>query len=356
MRALRPLVVFGLASLLFATSAQAAYDPLASGQAKLTLDPSLRSLLKQSQIKLSGRKGARVAGQRTATLPVSGGEADPTIEKGSWELGGELVLQAKRKAVPLTFLTINAKPTPLYAKVGGGQQKVAKAKTRSFIREGFGYGYEAKGLKLSQKTATRLDKRLDTEAFQANQPLGSIRVASQPQTVTVLAQNRATLAFAPAFVSKLSSLFVSLNPVFPAEHQGPTFTFPIIAASAIAPDASQGTIRTGGEVELLQLGAGQVFWREQWLSPGEGVDLAEANLQPSPPFAGKLAQAPLFSLSLAGAQVVSDPTARTVGISNASLALQAATAAQLNQLFAQGKAVFAAGEAVGSLSLTAQGQ
>jgi hypothetical protein len=342
-------------ALVVVLPARASYDPLASGQAKLSLEKPFRALLSHNHLKLVGRKGARVVGQRSAILPVSGGEADPMIEKGSFELGGELILQGPRKKAPFTKLEVKTKRSPLYAKVGGGQQKVALARQIAFKREGFGYGFSATGLQLSQKSAVRLDKRLDTEAFVANQPLGDLEVSSQPATTAVLAAGRGTLVPDPAFLAKLKALHVSLTPISPAElAPGPVLSFPIAVGGMIAPDGALGTIRLGGAMELLQQGAGQVFWQEPWIDLGTRVASAEANIQPAPPYLGKEGRIGLFDLGPAA--LASEPRARTVSVSSAPLTLQAATAAALNEALGERKEVFRAGEALGALSFTVQGQ
>ena len=284
-----------LLCLLASTEARASYDPLTSGQATISLSGSFRTLLKREGVKLSGRKGAKIEGAKIL-LSVSGGEADPTTSKGSFELRGEVALSSPGHSLPLTFLVVNTKPSPLYAKVGGGQQKVAKAKSASFLRQGFAYGYRATGLTLSQKTATRLDKRLKVKGFEAGQLLGSLKVSANPATVALLPQGRATLTLDPAFAAKLSSLFVSRNPIFPAEHQGDTFTLPIATGGQLSPDGSKGTLRTDGSLELLALGYGQLFWKELWLQPDQAEALGEAELDPSPPYPGKQPEAPIFAL------------------------------------------------------------
>lgn len=354
----RGLITMGLLlSLLLVSAAGAAYDPLASGQGAIVLAPSFRALLRHDGVTLSGREGVWVRGQRRVVLPVVGGEADPGIAKGSFDLGGELVLSTARKSLRLTFLTVYSKPSPFYAKVGGGQQKVAKATKASFVRNGFEYGYEATGLRLSKKTATRLDKRLKVDGFHAGQLLGDLEVSADPATVTILPRGRATLVLDPAFAAKLSSLFVSRNPIFPAEHQGDTFTLPIAGGSELAPDASQGTLRTGGAIELLQLGAGQLFWRELWFQPAPGQTLAEAELDPAPPYPGKQGQVGVFGLG--PGRVTPKPSTRSIAVSGAPLTLTALSAQDLNEAFARPQErgdVFAAGETAGTVSFTAQGQ
>jgi hypothetical protein len=351
------LALGSLLCLLPLAQARASYDPLASGTATISLSGPFRSLLHQQHVKLTGRKGARVIAQRRIVLPVAGGKADPTIAKGSFELGGEVVLSSAGHSLALTFLTINTKSSPLYAKVGGGQQKVAKAKGASFLRDGFAYGYKATGLTLSAKTATRLGKRLKLEGVEAGQTIGSLKVTANPATVTVLPKGRATFVLDPAFAAKLSALFVARNPIFPAEHQGDTFTLPIGAKGQLAPDGSAGTLRIEGTLELLQLGAGQLFWRELWFQPDQTRAIGEAELDPSPPYPGKRAEAGIFSLG--SGQITSDPSARTIAISGAPLTLTALTAQDLNEGFSRPQEkgdLFAAGEAAGTISFTAQGQ
>jgi hypothetical protein len=342
------------ALLAAALPAPASYDPLGSGAAKLTLDRGFARFLSHNQLKLSAGAPATRRG-RALTLPVSGGKMDPTSARGEVEVEGALFFASAKRRLPLRQLTVKTTHAPLIAKVGGGQLKLATSAVLDSSRLGFGSEFAARKLKLTAKLATRLNKKLrPPEPFGAGQALGTLLTRAQPQLVTVLDSGRATLDFAPAILAKLDSLFVSVNPIFPAEHVGPPFTFPIIVGGAIAPDASSGTLRTGGDVEFLQLGGGQVFWHEQWLDLGAHVDSAEANIQPSPPYPGKQGRTGLLDLALGA--TASDPSARTITLSGAPLTLQAQTAAAFNQAFAQGKEVFKAGELLGTVSFTAQGQ
>lgn len=343
-----------LAILALAPAAQATYDPLGSGQSRLTLDKRFTSFLEKNGIELSASAGARRKGA-TFTLPVTAGNMDPTIGKGEIDTEGTLVFQNERKRVPFRKLVLKTKHTPLIAKVGGSQLKVATSAKLSSRREGFGTVFAAKALKITAKVATRLNKKLRPRIpFEEGQPLGTLSSNAQPRLVTILEQGRAALVFDPAFVTKLDGLFVSLNPIFPAEHNGPTFTFPIIPGGQLAPSGAEGMLRTGGSVELLQLGAGQIFWQELWLDLGAKGDTAEVDVEPTPAFPGKLGRVGVFDL---GPTAVSpDTKARTISASSAPLTLQAPTAKTLNEAFAVGKEVFKAGEVVGALSFTAQGQ
>jgi hypothetical protein len=113
-------------------------------------------------------------------------------------------------------------------------------------------------------------------------------------------------------------------------------------------------VRSGGAVELLQLGAGQVFWKELWMDMGAKVDSAEVDVEPTPAFPGKLGRIGVFDLT--GGAISSDPKARTVTFAGGPLALEAQTAKTLNEAFDAGKELFRAGEVAGTVSFTVQAQ
>ncbi len=349
------LVLASASALLLAPSAQAAYDPIGSGTTKLTLDKGFLALLKEQGVTLSAKAPAKSQG-KTLIIPVSGGKSDPTTAKAEILQEGSLVFQKGNRKLPLRDIELKAKKTPFFAKVGGGQLKVASAKSIASKREGFGSSFTAKGLSLTQKLVTRLNKKLQTkDAFKEGQLLGVIKSSTQPQRVTILPQGQGTLVPDPAILAKFKSLFVSLNPISPTQlSPGPVLTFPIAAGGQISPTASEGTLRLGGAIELLQLGAGQVFQQEYWLDLGAKATSAEVDVEPTPAFPGKLGRIGVFGLG--AGTVSSDPKARTISVANAALTLDAQTAQTFNDAFAAGKATFAAGEAFGVVSFGGVGQ
>jgi hypothetical protein len=351
----RRALALGLLCLALAPAgAHGAYDPVGGGTAKLRLDPSFASYLKQNEIKLLATQGAKKKAT-TYSLPLIDGNLDPTTAKGELKASGTLTFQGAKAKVPLRQIQVKLKPEPLVAKVGGSQLKVGASKQRSFKRQGFDSTFTARALSLTAKAATRLNKKLRPKVpFAANQRIGTLSATPKPRLVTILEENKATLLFDAAFLAKLSSRFVSVNPIFPAEHQGPSFSFPIAKGGSIAPDATAGTLRANGTVELLQLGGGQVFWAEPWTDLGAHLQSAEADLEPTPAFPGKIGRVGIFDA--APGSVSADPKARTVSDANVALTLQGAAAKALNDAFAEGRALFAAGEAVGSFSFVGQGQ
>lgn len=346
-----------LLSLCLSSSAGAAYDPIGGGTTKLTLDKGFLSLLKREGVTLQAKAPAKRQGS-TLVLPVSGGKEDPTSGKGEVTHEGQIVFAKGNRKVPLRDIELKAKKTPLFAKVGGSQLKLTTAKTIASAREGFGQGFKATGLELTAKVATRLNKKLRTgKAFAEGLAMGTLKSKTQPQRVAILDQGQGTLVPDQAILAKLKALFVSLNPIAPAElAPGPLLRFPIALGGQISPDASEGTLRFAGAIELLQLGAGQVFHKEYWFDLGAKSAVAEVDVEPTPAFPGKLGQIGVFGIDMSRAAISSEPKSRTVSVSGAPLTLAAQTAQTFNEAFAAGKAVFGAGEVFGSVSFAAVGQ
>jgi hypothetical protein len=346
-------------ALCFAPSASATYDPLGSGTTKLTIDKSFLALLKANGVKLSAVAPAKLKGT-TISFPVSGGKFDPTTAKGTVEHEGALVFSAAGKSLPLKSLQLKTtqRGAPFSVKAGGGQLKLGAAKGLKVTRAGFANDVKVSDLTLSAKVATRLGKKLGLRGvFKAGQPLGSAKSVSNPETIALTNKGKLTLTLDPGFEAKLKSFFVAVNPIFPAEHPA-AFTLAIFGGT-IAPDGSQGTLETQGALELLQLGGGQVFWSEGWFDLGAKTFSPELDVEPSPPYGGKQERQGVAGLSFAPTSVSANAKAQTVSVAGATLTASAATAQLLNEVFAkpQGKSgVFGAGEVLGAVSFTAQGE
>lgn len=346
-------------ALTFAPTAPAVYEPVGGGATRLALSGPFMSTLRANHVQLRGAGGVQVHGS-TVTFPVSEGKFDPTDARGAVLHEGSLVLSAGGRSIPMRGLMLKTtrRSSPFSTKLGGSQLKLSSSAKVLTARNGFGEKVSVTALKLSAKVATRLGKKLRLpKAFGEGQPLGRAVTRIEPETIALENSGKVSFAFSPGIAAKLQSLFVAINPIFPAEHPD-VFTLPIFGGT-LAPDASQGTVETKGSIELLQLGAGQVFWHESWLDLAGGQLSSELEVGPSPPFAGKAGRQPVAGLSVSGGTVTANPSARTITVANASMTLQAGMAQTFNEAFAkpQGQSnVFAAGEALGTLSFTAQGQ
>jgi hypothetical protein len=271
-----------------------------------------------------------------------------------------LLLKGKRGVVSFKALQLKTtrRSAPLAAKVAGGQLKLGTATGGKFSRAGFGAKYAIRTMTLALKVATRLDKRLHLQfPTGAATKFGTVTSDFQPESVSILEAGRASLELDPGFSAKLDRLHVAVNPIFPAEHPGP-FTFAIFGGR-LSPDLARGALELRGGLELLQLGGGKVVWSESRLELDTASLLPEADIEPSPPYPGKVGPVAVASLNLAAGAVSSDPKSRTISLSGAALILSAAAAATLNEVFGrpQGEeSAFAGGEPLGRVSFSAQGQ
>lgn len=353
---MRVLIAAAVATVLLAApAAEASYDPVAGGTTRLAIDSGFARILAANGVRVTVQAGVRRRGSNLL-LPVGGGRVDPAEGKAEIECEGSLVFERGRRRVPLRRIVVKTKPQPLVAKVGGSQLKVAAAGDVRFERVGFGAQVSARPLRLTDKFATRLSKKLRLRgAFEGGQLLGTLRSEAQPRTLAVLPVGRVTFTPDPAFLAKLDGLFVSVNPIAPAERSpGPLFSLPLIPAGTIAPDGSAGVTRSGGALEFLQLGAGQIFWQELWFDLATHQVLAEVDLEPTPTFPGRLGQVAVASL--AGGAVSQDLTARAVAVSGAVLNLTESSASHFNQAFAGGKAEFHAADPLGTVAFVASTQ
>jgi hypothetical protein len=261
--------------------------------------------------------------------------------------------------LPLKALQLKTTQThsPLTAKFGGGQLKLAATARLSTKRAGFGLAARVAAIRLSPKVAVRLDKKLRLRGvFAGGQLLGSSLTDAQPEAVAIKPAGAASLELSPEFQAKLASLFVAVNPIFPAEHLGHAFMLPI-ATGKLAPNGLLGTLRTVGALEAIQQGGGQAFLREFWPDLGAHTAGVELELDPAPPHPGELGRVSIADLG-AGA-VASDPKARTITVTGSPMTLQPTTAQELNETFAmpQGRSdVFRAGDLLGTISFSASAE
>ena len=353
----RALLLGLLLSLLGAGPARSATgpDPVRDSGTTLTLARSFRQMLRANGVSFAATAPARDLIGPTYILPGSEGTVDPSASRLSIESEGSLVFARGHRKVILRHVSFATAPVPLVAKVGGGQLKIATSTKRRFSRVGFDSTFSAGGLRLTAKVATRLSKKLGLrDVFRKGQVLGSFRAAVEPATVAVSPTGRVALDLNPSFAAKLEANFVSTNPIAPAERQFQgTFWLPFIPAGTIAPDASAGVSRTGGSLEFLLLGSGQVFWHELWFDLGARQVLAEVDVEPTPTYPGKLGQQPILEIDATQVEVLEEPKARTVAVAGLRLLLSATGAAELNQALAGGSPTFRAGEAFGTVDFIA---
>lgn len=335
-------------------SADAAYEPAGSGATALKLEKGFARLLQRNGVKLGVTGGTTLRNGKVA-FPVSGGKADPASKRATVLHSGALTLIRGSRGFRIDDLMVKTtrKRSPLAAKVGGGQIKLFEASDITVRRSGFGVAIRSVGLRMTAKLAVRLNHKLGlNRVFAEGIPIGSAVTRVQPALASISRAGRLSIEFDPELLAKLDRLFVAVTPIHPAEHPGP-FTFPIFGGK-LSPQLSSGVIQEEGSLELLQLGGGQVFWREPWADLDSASLSSEVDLEPAPPYRGKIGRVAIASLDLSGATLASRPSQRTLEVTGGRLSLSPEAAAELNDAFAEGKQVFAAGEGLGTVSFSAQ--
>jgi len=374
-------VVAALAALLaLAPFASAASDPLASGTTTVTLSKNMFKKLKKSGTKLIKVSPGTVKARNVA-LPVSGGSLDPTNGQGTIEQSGGIKFKHGKKSAVVKALVFETASSSLKANVAGKKMKFASLSGVSSARNGFGANVTFGTLKLTGSAAKQLNKKLGFTGkqkkkapFKGGKGIGSALSETQPKTVTVLATNNATLETSLATVGKLVAANVleiePIEPAVPIAALPPTFAFPI-SGGTIAPDASSGIVQTSGGLKLIQtLVPGETTMTLNAIYVDLGAKTATVEVTIASTFSeeinklGNTGRSSIADISLTGATIKSDPSARTVSVENASASLQEITAEVLNNVFVKPfEAIeeepaepFAKGDPLGTFSFTAQTQ
>jgi len=370
-----------VALLALAPFASAASDPLASGTTTITLNKNLLKKLKKAGVKVIKVSPGTVKGRKVA-LPVSGGSLDPTNGKGTIEHSGGIKFKHGKKSAVVKVIVLDTNTNALKAKVAGKSMKLASVSGVSVARNGFGANVTVGTMKITGKAAKQLNKKLGFTGkhkkkapFKSGKALGPALSETQPKTVTVLPGNNASLVTSLPTDAKLAKVLVEIETVAPAIETAPlppTFAFPI-GGGTIAPNGNGGIVQTTGGLKLHQVFVPTEVETTMTLSAiyvdlGAKTATVEVTVESkgiSPKLnLGPLGRSSIADISLTGATIKTDPSARTVSVENASASLQAVTAETLNSVFVEpfegitktSAEHFVAGDPLGSFSFTAQTQ
>ena len=361
MRASAVLVVClsAMSGLAAAPTAQAIYDPLGSGATDLTLDKGFVRLLQQHGVALATREGASFK-DPILRFPVTAGKFDPRTREGTVEHGGAVLFKRGKRSISMKGLQLKTtrRSSPFVARLAGGQLKLGSVQRFSIGRRGFADMVTASTLRLSAKFADRLSKRLRLKGvFREGMVVGSAVTRANPATTAILPKGTVQFELDSAMAAKLDGLFVAVNPIFPAERPG-LFTLPIFSGK-LPLDFSTGFLQLEGGIEFIQLGGGQVIWRESKVDLGGRALSPEVEVKPSPPYAGKAGSLAVSVLDLAAGSTSANPGRRTLAVTGAALTLPESTAALFNEVFAKPQKkqnIFFAGEILGRISFVAEAQ
>jgi hypothetical protein len=261
----------------------------------------------------------------------------------------------------VTELKVDTFRKVVRASIGRTELRLATMSGFEFAREGFGLAISTSGLRLTPHASSLLNRTLRLDVFRPRRGFATVSASLQPREVQVSAGS-VRFDFDAGFLTKVRSIGFEVQPM---ESTGdpsdpPVFSAPLLAGRIDPAMAGTWGMAEGGFRIVNPSGPGPtVDWWNLGLSLETGKLITGGlahnefgQLTPAPP-------QPLAALDLAAATVVVDPVYRTVSIAGARATLEGPAAAYINQVFAveRGKApIFAAGEPLGTISLTMQGR
>jgi hypothetical protein len=358
-KALAICLVLAAGLMGLAMAQRAAAEGVAGGATLVEFNRGLFRALKKDGVQLS-KVGASAVSGRFATILADGGQIDFTSGSGWIYSGDGFRFRAGKRSVKVTQLTVDTTKGTVRATVGGTKLKLAAIPGYDFAREGFGAAVETSGLHLTARSSSILNRRLGLDIFRPGRAFGTISASLQPDEVPVTAGS-VRFEFDAGTVAKVKSLGFEVQPM---ESSG-SLSDPVFSAPLLAGRIDPGMTRTWGMAEggfriTNPEGPGPtVDWWNLGLSFETGKLLTSGlahtefgQVAPGPP-------QPLAALNLASATVIVDSTYRTVTVTGAKATLEAGAVAYINQVFAidRGKEpVLAAGDPLGTISLTMQGR
>jgi hypothetical protein len=338
-RAFKVAAAFSAAALLITASAAfGAADPLKGGST--TLGP----LKLPKKVKVSAKGGATKSG-KTVTLPITGGQLDPTNGSGPVQDGGKIVLKkGKEKATLTSIVTTFGAGGSISAKVNGKNKKLATISGGAVGRAGFGGTVTDAVAKLTKKGAKALNKALGiTQGGFKGGKLGKISTTTVPSTVTVKSATSSTtedltglptcagLGTCTTFAGKLAEDGISSTPSNGASLTPPpnvVLTFTPQTGGSIAPDCTAGTL-TGSQGSIT-LSRGPASITQS--NPVDDFSGKVVTFDVSATGVGALGRAPATNLIVTPGTCNADPANKTITVTATQTVLGLA-AQTVNQVF-----------------------
>lgn len=355
------------ALLAFVPAANAARDPISGGTTDLHLKKGFLKKLSNLGVGMAGISTGQVSGSKIS-LPVTEGMFDPTNAQGHITSPGGFQLVMGARTVPISDVEVNTVHGFVRANIAGAHMQLGTFANPTIGREEFGARVKAGQLVLTQKAANRISNKLRLKgAKRINSRVMSNEFnITVPSTVTLLAQNEATLETSANVVKKLGEKGVQpsgINPIAPAKQpKAANFTFPITGGT-VAPNGSTGQVTTAGGVEILKKGktsSPQMKITNVILELQQKTGTVEIEILPTP---GQVGRSSIVELAFPSNSIQTNPTTRQITIQKAEAKLQAPAATTLNTVFNAGdekappaSSEFAGGELFGMFSATLQAQ
>lgn len=360
-----------IAALTLAPAANAAGDPVASGQFDLAFSPAFKKQLK-----------AKRTWVRARGVSIETGSVDPVGGAASLKLSGSLKFQHRDKTVVFENLSATLGPDgALEASVlnhhGAGKRAVTtlfQLSEGSVAREGFGANVSGVQASLAPSGAARLGRRLGVRLPIGN--AGSLAVYTQPETVAVVSglatvtQDLSPGGIAPKLRAHCIDPDGGVTPSGAASKPAAgNFLIPV-AGGTISPTGwIAGKVDLAGGLDVTVGGPGlpagcptSVVATIHFAN--FAVDVAHTSVLtdltvggPYSPFGNTVIPVELQG-STANATMVADPSNHSLTASGAQLGLDQVSAQMMNNLLphASGGSIpsFNAGDLLGSADMTVQ--
>lgn len=349
---------FGMTALVAAERAGA--EVTAGGTTRLELAPGLFKTLKANDVHL-GMLGNSVVAGRFVSLPVIGGNViDVATGEGAIESLGGFRLRAGKQSVKVGRITLDTSKGELRANIGGSKFEIASLQGFGFRRGHFTDVVETGRLRLNRRACSLLNRKLGVSAFRPSRGFGSVLSRVHPDLVQMAGGNF-KINFDPGIVAKTRDLGLELRPfeTTGSSTEPPSYTGPLIYGS-VDPllVRTYGAAEGGFSIATADGPGPQVFWFNLGISLETGKLLSNSTAHDEYGQLGPAPPAPLATVDAVEASSLLSP-ARLVVVSNAKAILEPSVAQYLNKTFAEPKgrgAIFAAGEPLGTVSMTIQGR
>jgi hypothetical protein len=349
--------VSAAALLITASAAFGAADPLKGGTTTLALKLP-------KQVKVSAKGGATKAG-KTVTLPISGGQLDPTNGSGAVQNSGKVQLKKGKKKASLTGIITTFGPGgSIAANLGGKKTTLATMSGGTVGRAGFGGTVTGAVAKLTKKGAAALNKALGG-GFKKGRKLGTASTSTIPKTVAITSAESSTnldisdllagcagTGTCTTYAGKLTEDGITPSYSNGAQQVGTVVTFTPQTGGSMAPDCSAGTLTGSQGTVTLTKGPNSISQSNPNDSFDAKVVTFDAAANGSP-----LGRAPATDLTVTPGTCSADAAAKTITVT-ATQTVNATAATVGNQVLGldgsacPGKCPLTGGEIVGTSTYT----
>jgi hypothetical protein len=219
---------------------------ISGGEARLTLDRGLTSVLRREGVDVSGI-GVATAKGRVVTLPVVAGATNGAAGRGALTLAGGFSFDSNDRAARVGDILLNTGKGQSTARIAGSHRILAKHGPLRASPAGFGTRIRITKLTLTTGTAAALNRKLGLPGvFSGGQRLGSLSILAIPAAVPVDCGS-ISIGGPDTALSKLESLEVQMG-LWGASQRwaapGETYFVFGVKPTTVAPDASSGILES----------------------------------------------------------------------------------------------------------------